>query len=81
MLGKQSSSTVDLLGTTLDKNLNFKSQTENSCRKANNKIKALFRIRSFLTLEQPKVLTEAYILSNFRYCPLVRMFCGKCGNN
>ena len=54
---------------------------ENNCCKANNKMKGLFRIRSFLTPEQAKVLAEAYILSNFRYCPLVWMFCGKCSNN
>ena len=83
LVGKatKSSSTVELLGITLDKILNFKSHTEN-IRKANNIIKALFRIRSFFTLEQAKVLAEAYISSsNFRYCPLVWMFCGKCSNN
>ena len=63
----KSSSTVELLGIALDKNLNFKSYIENICSKANNKIKVLFRIRSFLTLEQAKVLAEAYILSNLRY--------------
>ena len=34
----KSSSTVELLGITLDKNLNFKSHIENVCCKANNKI-------------------------------------------
>ena len=77
----KSSSTVELLGITLDKNLNFKSHIENICCKANNKITALFRILSFFTLEQAKVLAEAYISSNFRYCPLIWMFCGKCSNN
>ena len=67
-------STVELLGITLDKNLNFKSHIENICCKANNKIKALFQIRGFLAFEQAKVLAEAYILSHFRYCPLVWMF-------
>ena len=54
----KSSRTVELLGITLYKNFDFKSHTENICGKANNKIKALFRIRSFLTLEQAKVLAE-----------------------
>ena len=54
----KSSRTVELLGITLYKNFDFKSDTENICGKANNKIKALFRIRSFLTLEQAKVLAE-----------------------
>ena len=75
-----SSSKVKLLGIAFDKNLNFKSHIENICCKA-NKIKTIFRIRSFLTLSHAKVLAKAYILSNFRYCPLAWMFFGKCSNN
>lgn len=33
------------------------------------------------TRRSKKFLAEAYILSNFRYCPLIWMFCGKCTNN
>ena len=40
----KSSSTVELPDITLDNYLNFKSHVENICCKANNKIKALFRI-------------------------------------
>ena len=40
----KSSSTVELLDITLGKKLNFKSHIENICCKANNEIKALFRI-------------------------------------
>ena len=43
-----SSDTVELLGITLGKNINFKLHTENICDKANSKTKALFRIRKFL---------------------------------
>ena len=71
----KSSSTVELLGITLDKKLDFKSHIENICCKTNNKIKALFRIRSFRTLEQANVLEESYKLSGFRYFPLVWIFC------
>ena len=49
--------------------------------KANNKTKSLFRIRKFLNLEQVEVLAEAYISSNFRYCPLISMLCGKMTDN
>ena len=45
----KSSSTIELLGITLDKNVNFKSHIENICCIADNKIKTLYRIRSFLT--------------------------------
>ena len=73
----KSSDTVELLGITPDKNINFKRRIQNICHKANNKTKALLRIRKFLNLEQVRVLAEVYISSNFRYCPLIWMFCGK----
>ena len=44
----KSSDTVELLGITQDKNINFKRHIQNICRKANNKTKALLRIRKFL---------------------------------
>ena len=77
----KSSDTVELLGITLDKNINFKRHIQNICRKANNKTRAILRIRKFLNLEQAQVLAEAYISSNFRYCSLIWMFCGKMSDN
>ena len=47
----KSSDTVELLGITLDKNINFKRHIQNICHKANNKTKALLCIRKFLNLE------------------------------
>ena len=67
----KSSDTVELLGITLDKNINFNRHIQHICQKANNKTKALFRTRKFLNLEQAQVLAEAYISSNFRYFPLI----------
>ena len=77
----KSSDTPELLGITLDKNINFKRHIRNICRKANNKTKAILPVRKCLTLEQVQVLAEAYIASNFSYCPLIWMFCGKISDN
>ena len=74
-----SSSTSELLSIKLD--LNFKSHIEHISCKANNKIKAIFPVQSFLPLEQAKVSREAYMLSNFGFCPLLWMFYGKCSKN
>ena len=63
--------TVELLGIILDQNINFKRHIQNICRKANSEIKALLRIRKFLNFGQAQVLAEAYISSDFRYCPLI----------
>ena len=45
---------------------------QNICHKASNKTKAL---------EQAQVLVAIYILSKFRYCPLIWMFYGKMSEN
>ena len=55
----KSSDAVELLGITLDKNINFKRHIQHICRKANNKTKALLCIRKSLTFEQAQVLAEA----------------------
>ena len=39
------------------------------------------RIRRYLSTEQTKYLSEAYIISAFKYCPLIWMFCNKTSNN
>ena len=72
----KASDTTELLGITLDKNIDFKRRIQYICHKANNKTKPLFRIRKFLNLEQTQVSAEAHISSNFRCCPLIWMFCG-----
>ena len=75
------SDTVELLGITLNKNINFERYLQNICHKVNNKTKALFLIRKFLNLEKAQVLAEAFISSNFRYRPLIWMFCSKMSAN
>ena len=77
----KSSDTVELLGITLDKNINFERHWQNICHKGNNKTKSNFSIRKCPNLEQAQVLAEAYISSNFRYCPVIWMFCGKMSDN
>ena len=47
---------------------------QNICSKANKRVKALLRIRSYINLEQAKFLADAFILSAIRYCVLFWMF-------
>ena len=68
---------VLLLGITIDKKLTFKQHVENLCRKAQYKLHALRRIRKFLTIGKAKMLGNAFIDSQFKYAPLLWMFCRK----
>ena len=54
---------------------------ENLRSTASNRLRALPRIRKFLSFEQAKRLSEAYIMSTFTYCPLIWMYCSKTANN
>ena len=77
----RSKTEVKLLGITIDDKLSFNKHISNLCSTASNRLRALARIRKFLSLEQAKRLSEAYIMSTFKYCPLVWMFCKKTANN
>ena len=44
-------------------------------------MQTLARISKFLSFEQAKRLSEAYIISTFTYCLLIWMFCSKTANS
>ena len=44
------------------------------CRKAAGQLNVLKRLRSYLLLNARKILDDAFIFSNFNYCPLVWHF-------
>ena len=70
-----------LLGITIDEKLTFTKHIANLCSLANNRLRALTRIRRYRSKEQTKYLSEAYIISVFKYCPLIWMLCNKNSNN
>ena len=72
---------VKLLGIFIDDKLSFNYHVELKCQSAANKISALRRIRPFISLKTAKALCNAYIFSNFNYCPLIWMNFVKGNNN
>ena len=68
---------VKLLGITIDNELKFDVHINNICKQASSKIRCLHRIRKFLGESQALRLCNAFVLSNFNYCPLTWMFCNK----
>ena len=57
--------------------ISFNSHIKELCKRANNKTKALLRIRNKLNQQKTDLLFNSFILSNFNYSPLVWMFCDK----
>ena len=70
----EQSDTEKLLGITLDKNLNYNYHAADICKKAGQKLHALARVAKFMDQEKLKTVMNAFILSQFSYCPVIWMF-------
>ena len=64
-----------LLGVTIDKGLLFNHHVQLLCNKASAKLTALGRLIKIVSVKKKKILMNAFIESQFSYCPLVWMFC------
>lgn len=73
----KSKDSVELLGVNIDSILSFSEHIKSLCTKAKFKIWSLNRIRSYLSLEQRKLIFNAYIMSLFNYTPIIWMFHNK----
>ena len=70
-----------LLGITIDGKLSFDEHVGNLCRKASQKLHALSRIAHDRDLAKQKTIVNAFINSQFGYCPLVWMCHSRKMNN
>ena len=70
----KSNEKVDLLGLTLDDKLSFETHVSAICKKASGQLNALKHLSPHLTYKSRKAAVDAFILSNFNYCPLVWYF-------
>ena len=65
---------VEILGITLDRNLNFTSYIIKICRKVSLKLSALIRVSSYINTKKKYLLYKTRLKSQFIYCPIVWMF-------
>ena len=75
------SSSVKLLGVTIDNKLNFDEHVSKLCKKASQKIHAFARISNFMSQDKLRIIMSAFIESQFGYCPLAWMFHSRTLNN
>ena len=72
---------VKLLGVVIDSKLKFDDHVKSLCLKANRNVSALSRAAKVIDPPKCKLLYNSFVMSNFRYCPLIWMFCGRTANN
>ena len=70
-----------LLGVTIDSKLRFNEHIKIICQKINNKVKGFSKVVPELEPQKARILYTSIILTNFNYCPLIWMFCGRTINN
>ena len=62
-----------VLGVFFDNRLNFTCHLNKLCKKAGQKLHALARVSNFMSCNQRRILMNAFISSQFNYCPLLWM--------
>ena len=70
----KNSSQEKLLGIGIDNRLTFEPHMEILCKKAGQKLHALARIANYMNISKKCSIMNAFILSQFLYCPLIWMF-------
>ena len=71
---------VKLLGVTNDSKLKFDDHVKSLFLKANRNVNALSMAAKVIDPPKCKLLYHSFFMSNFRYCPLIWMFCGRTAN-
>ena len=72
---------VKKIGIKTDSKLNFNTHVDEICKKAGQKLNALSRAAAYRDLSKRRILLNAFLISQFSYCPLVWMFYSLRENN
>ena len=63
----------NLLGVHIDYKLKFDTHIESLCKKVGKKLHALAQIIKYMSKNQAQLLMRRFIMSQFRFCPLIWM--------
>lgn len=67
---------ADLLGVSIDKNLQFNSHVKNICTNVNNQVNGISRFRKIVPPAVKCKIYKAFIVPYLRYCSAVWRFVG-----
>ena len=70
-----------LLRISIDTTLSFEHHITSLCKKARQKLHALTRIADYMDFKKRRSLMKAFVISQFKYCPLIWMFHNRALNN
>ena len=70
----KNTSNKKLLGINLNNRVGFDTHTANVCNRVSKKFHALARISQYINIHKWRMTINAFIVFEFGYCPLVRMF-------
>ena len=71
---KETTNSVDLLGTHLDNKLTFDDHIFTLCNKDSLQLNAIGRSKRYLGQKELEVIVNGFIYSSFNYCPLLWHF-------
>ena len=69
----ENSNSEKIIGVYFHNKLNFDFRLKKLCKKASQKIHALARLSAFMSIDRRKIIMNAFIHSQFSYCPLIWM--------
>ena len=72
---------IKVLGVTLDDRLNFKSHVDDICNHASRQINYFKCFSKYLKIDRQLSVYRGFIQSNFSYCPVAWLFCGRKNSN
>ena len=72
---------LDLLGMTIDQDLNFDKHITSICKKVNDQFNVMKRFSNLVSRHTMLVLYRNYIVPHFSYCAAVWHFCGARNSN
>ena len=77
----RNSNSKKLLGVTFDNKLKFEKHIITICQRANRKLNALARLTPYVELGKRRILMNAFLNSQFNYCPVIWMCHSRALNN
>ena len=70
-----------MLDIDFDYKPKFTNHINEICKKASRKLNALARIAAYMGIHKRRTLMNAFLKSQFNYCPLIWMCCNRSLNN